>query len=201
MSAQGGAFVQTEVDDRGVGTSGHATAIDCDNTLLRSEDSSLEVVGIGLKDIITVAMPDAVLVADASRAQDVKKAVSALKEKGAKQATEFRKDHRPWGWFETLALGDRFQVKRIVVKPKCKLSLQMHHHRAEHWIVVQGTAIVTKGDETLTLTEDQSTYIPLGTTHRLDNPGVIPLVLIEVQSGSYLGEDDIVRFQDDYNRA
>ena len=91
--------------------------------------------------------------------------------------------------------------KRIVVKPKCKLSLQMHHHRAEHWIVVQGTAIVTKGDETLTLTEDQSTYIPLGTTHRLDNPGVIPLVLIEVQSGSYLGEDDIVRFQDDYNRA
>jgi len=188
------------VDDRGVGTSGHATAIDCDNTLLRSEDSSLEVVGIGLKDIITVAMPDAVLVADASRAQDVKKAVSALKEKGAKQATEFRKDHRPWGWFETLALGDRFRVKRIHVHPGASLSLQSHHHRSEHWVVVQGTAEVTVGDDVKLLTENQSVYIPVGTVHRLANPGKVPIVLIEVQTGVYLGEDDIIRYEDIYAR-
>lgn len=187
-------------DDRGVGTSGHATAIDCENTLLRSEDETLEVVGIGLKDMITVAMPDAVLVADASRAQDVKQAVAALKEKRARQATEFRKDHRPWGWFESLVLGDRFQVKRIHVHPGAALSLQSHHHRSEHWIVVQGTARVTVDDKVTLVTENESVYIPLGATHRLENPGKVPIVLIEVQTGSYLGEDDIIRYEDVYAR-
>lgn len=189
-----------ELDENGVGTSSHATAIDCENTLLRSEDETLEVVGIGLKDVITVAMPDAVLVADASRAQDVKKAVNALKKKGAKQATEFRKDHRPWGWFETLVGGERFQVKRIHVHPGASLSLQSHHHRSEHWVVVQGTAKVTVGDEVKLLTENQSVYIPLGTVHRLENPGKVPIVLIEVQTGIYLGEDDIIRYEDVYAR-
>lgn len=191
---------ETTQDERGVATSDHATAIDCDNTLLRSEDDTLEVVGIGLKDIITVAMPDAVLVADASRAQDVKKAVTALKEKKARQATDFRKDHRPWGWFETLVLGDRFQVKRILVHPGASLSLQSHHHRSEHWVVVQGTAKVTIGDEVKLVTENESVYIPVGTVHRLENPGKVPIILIEVQTGIYLGEDDIIRYEDVYAR-
>ena len=129
---------EAERDARGVATAGPATALDCDDTLLRSEDGGLEVVGIGLKNIIAVAMPDAVLVADASRAQDVKQAVAALKAKRAKQAETFPKDHRPWGWFESLVIGDRFQVKRIVVHPGAALSLQSHHHRSEHWIVVAG---------------------------------------------------------------
>ena len=187
-------------DERGVGTSGNAIAIDCDDTLLRSEDTSLEVVGIGLKDIITVAMPDAVLVADANRAQEVKKAVAALKEKQAKQAETFPKDHRPWGWFESLAIGDRFQVKRIVVHPGAALSLQSHHHRAEHWIVVEGTAKVTIDDREQLVSENQSVYIPLGAVHRMENPGKVPMVLIEVQTGAYLGEDDIIRYEDVYAR-
>jgi len=188
-------------DARGVGLSGHATAIDCDDTLLRSEDAGVELVGIGLKDIITVAMPDAVLVADASRAQDVKKAVEALKAKGAKQATHFPKDHRPWGWFESLVIGDRFQVKRIHVHPGAALSLQSHHHRSEHWIVVEGTAKVTVDDAVKLVTENQSVYIPLGAVHRMENPGKVPMVLIEVQTGSYLGEDDIIRYEDVYARS
>lgn len=187
-------------DARGVVTKGPSTALDCENTLLRSEEDSLELVGIGLKDIITVAMPDAVLVADASRAQDVKQAVAALKEKSAKQATEFARDHRPWGWFESLAIGDRFQVKRIVVKPGAALSLQSHHHRAEHWIVVEGTAEVTIDDKVQMVSENQSVYVPLGAVHRLENPGRVPMVLIEVQTGSYLGEDDITRYEDVYAR-
>ena len=188
-------------DEFGVVASGHATAIDCADTLLRSEDEGLEVVGIGLKNIITVAMPDAVLVADAARAQDVKRAVAALKDKGAKQAESFPKDHRPWGWFETLVLGDRFQVKRIHVHPGAALSLQSHHHRSEHWVVVEGTAKVTvDGEETL-VSENQSAYVPLGAVHRLENPGKLPMVLIEVQTGSYLGEDDIVRYEDVYARG
>lgn len=188
-------------DDRGVVTTGAATAIDCDNSLLRSEDEGLEVVGIGLRDVITVAMPDAVLVADASRAQDVKLAVAALKEKSAKQATEFPMDHRPWGWFESLAVGERFQVKRIHVHPGAALSLQSHHHRSEHWIVVEGTAKVTVDDEVRLVTENQSVYIPLGSVHRMENPGKVPMVLIEVQTGSYLGEDDIIRYEDVYARG
>ena len=185
----------------GVVTGGPATAIDCEDTLLRSEADGLELVGIGLKDTIVVATPDAVLVADSSRAQDVKLAVSSLKEKGAKQATEFPRDHRPWGWFETLALSDRFQVKRIVVKPGAALSLQSHVHRAEHWIVVEGTAKVTVDEKVQLVSENQSVYIPLGAVHRMENPGKVPMVLIEVQTGTYLGEDDIVRYEDVYSRG
>lgn len=187
-------------DADGVATSGAATAIDCTNTLLRSEDDRMEVVGIGLSNIIAVAMPDAVLVADASRAQDVKKAVAALKAKKSKQAESFPKDHRPWGWFESLVIGERFQVKRIVVHPGAALSLQSHHHRSEHWIVVQGTAKVTVDDEVKILSENQSVYIPLGAVHRMENPGKMPMVLIEVQTGSYFGEDDIIRYEDVYAR-
>jgi len=187
-------------DERGVALSGHATALDCDNTLLRSESDGQELVGLGLKDTIVVSMPDAVLVADASRAQDVKDVVAVLKEKGAKQSDTFPRDHRPWGWFETLALSDRFQVKQIVVKPGGILSLQSHMHRAEHWIVVSGTAKVTIGEEQQLVSENQSVYIPLGETHRMENPGKLPMVLIEVQTGAYLGEDDIVRYEDAYSR-
>ncbi len=191
---------ETGPDARGVALSGPATALDCDDTLLRSEDDALEVVGIGLKNIIAVAMPDAVLVADASRAQDVKQAVAALKAKQAKQAESFPKDHRPWGWFESLVIGERFQVKRIVVHPGAALSLQSHHHRSEHWIVVEGTAKVTVDDDVKLVTENQSVYIPLGAVHRMENPGKVPMVLIEVQTGTYLGEDDIIRYEDVYSR-
>lgn len=192
---------EAERDERGVATSGPATSLDCDDTLLRSEDASLEVVGIGLKNIIAVAMPDAVLVADASRAQDVKLAVNALKAKSALQATAFPKDHRPWGWFESLVIGDRFQVKRIVVHPGAALSLQSHHHRSEHWIVVEGTAKVTVDEVEKLVSENQSVYIPLGAVHRMENPGKVPMVLIEVQTGTYLGEDDIIRYEDVYARS
>lgn len=192
---------ETTQDARGVAISGHGTAIDCDNSLLRSEDETLEVVGIGLNNIIVVAMPDAVLVADANRAQDVKLAVAALKAKRAQQATEFPIDHRPWGWSESLVLGRRFQVKRIHVHPGAALSLQSHHHRSEHWIVVAGTAKVTIDHEVKLLTENQSVYIPLGAVHRLENPGKVPMVLVEVQTGAYLGEDDIIRYEDIYARS
>ena len=191
---------ETGPDADGVATSDNATAIDCHDTLLRSESDGLEVVGIGLENIITVAMPDAVLVADKSRAQDVKKAVAALKEKQALQAESFPKDHRPWGWFESLVIGDRFQVKRILVHPGAALSLQSHHHRSEHWIVVEGTAKVTVDEEVKLVTENQSVYIPLGAVHRMENPGKVPMVLIEVQTGTYLGEDDIIRYEDVYAR-
>jgi mannose-1-phosphate guanylyltransferase/mannose-6-phosphate isomerase len=188
-------------DASGVALAGAATAIDCQDTLLRSEDEGLEIVGIGLKDIVAVAMADAVLVADRSRAQEVGRAVAALKARGARQASAFPRDHRPWGWFESLVMGDRFQVKRIVVKPGAALSLQSHHHRAEHWIVVQGTAKVTIGEEVRLVSENQSVYVPLGAVHRMENPGKLPMVLIEVQTGSYLGEDDIVRYEDVYARS
>ncbi|MFW8637101.1 mannose-1-phosphate guanylyltransferase/mannose-6-phosphate isomerase [Cribrihabitans pelagius] len=188
-------------DGDGVALSGNATAIDCTGSLLRSEDDNLALVGIGLENIIAVAMPDAVLVADASRAQDVKQAVAALKAKGARQATALPKDHRPWGWFESLAVGGRFQVKRIHVHPGAALSLQSHHHRSEHWIVVEGTAKVTVDDAVKLVTENQSVYIPLGAVHRMENPGKLPMVLIEVQTGAYLGEDDIIRYEDVYARG
>ncbi|WP_225026157.1 mannose-1-phosphate guanylyltransferase/mannose-6-phosphate isomerase [Xinfangfangia pollutisoli] len=188
-------------DAQGTVTTGEALSIGCEDSLLRSESPGVELVGIGLKNVFAVATPDAVLVADMSRAQDVKKAVDALKAKGAKQATQFAKDHRPWGWFETLALGSRFQVKRIVVHPGAALSLQSHHHRSEHWIVVQGTAKVTINDEVKLVTENQSVYVPLGAVHRMENPGKLPMVLIEVQTGAYLGEDDIIRYEDVYARG
>lgn len=192
-------------DATGVALSDHATAIDCRDTLLRSEGweggSAVELVGIGLDGIIAVAMPDAVLVVTRDRAQDVKKAVEQLKARKARQATIFPRDFRPWGWFESLAMGDRFQVKRIHVAPGAALSLQSHVHRAEHWIVVQGTARVTVDDDIRLMTENQSVYIPLGAVHRLENPGKLPLTLIEVQTGAYLGEDDIIRYEDIYARG
>ncbi|WP_371223635.1 mannose-1-phosphate guanylyltransferase/mannose-6-phosphate isomerase [Roseovarius sp. 2305UL8-3] len=188
-------------DTQGVATSGNATALDCQNTLLRSEADQLSLVGIGLEDVVAVAMPDAVLVAHASQAQRVKEAVAELKAKSAPQATEFPKDHRPWGWFESLAIGDRFQVKRIHVHPGAALSLQSHHHRSEHWIVVQGTAKVTIDGTEQLVSENQSVYIPLAAVHRMENPGKVPMVLIEVQTGSYLGEDDITRYEDVYARS
>ena len=192
---------ESERDASGVALSGPATAIDCSNTLLRSEDDGLEIVGIGLKNIIAVAMPDAVLVVDVSRAQDVRKAVDALVAKRAHQAEAFPLDHRPWGWFESLVIGQRFQVKRIVVHPGAALSLQSHHHRSEHWIVVEGTAKVTVDEDVHLVTENQSVYIPLGAVHRMENPGKVPMVLIEVQTGTYLGEDDIIRYADVYARS
>lgn len=187
-------------DDAGVAISGPATAIDCEDTLLRAEDDAQEIVGIGLKNIVAVAMPDAVLLADKTRAQDVKLAVQSLKAKGASQATQLPRDYRPWGWYESLVVGARFQVKRIVVNPGAALSLQSHHHRSEHWIVVEGTAKVTVDDEVRLISENQSIYIPLGAVHRMENPGKVPMVLIEVQTGIYLGEDDIVRYEDVYAR-
>lgn len=192
---------EADADENGVVSSGDATAIDCSNSLLRSDSERLEVVGIGLENMMVVAMNDAVLVADMSRAQDVKKAVDFLKAKGAAQATMFPKDHRPWGWFESLVVGNRFQVKRIHVHPGAALSLQSHFHRSEHWIVVEGTARVTVDNEVKLVTENQSVYIPLGAVHRMENPGKVPMVLIEVQTGSYVGEDDIIRYEDVYARG
>ncbi|MDA8803332.1 mannose-1-phosphate guanylyltransferase/mannose-6-phosphate isomerase [Amylibacter sp.] len=185
----------------GVKTSKNATAIDCENSLIRSEDGSIEVVGIGLKNIITVAMKDAVLVADMSKSQDVKKAVGILKEKKVSQATQFPKDHRPWGWFESLTINEKFQVKKIHVHPGASLSLQSHKYRAEHWIVVSGVAEVTIDEEVKLISENQSVYIPLGAIHRMRNPGEKPMKLIEVQTGTYFGEDDIIRYDDIYSRT
>ena len=192
---------EMEHDTDGNALRGDVTAIGCSHSLLRSEEPGLEVVGIGLENALVVATRDAVLVADRGRAQEVKQAVSALRTRSAPQAEAFPWDHRPWGRFETLALGSRFQVKRIVVKPGGMLSLQSHHHRSEHWIVVEGTARVTIGEEVRLVTENQSVYIPLGEVHRMENPGKVPMVLIEVQTGSYLGEDDIIRYEDVYDRG
>ena len=178
---------------------GDAIVSDSRNTLVHATSRLVSVVG--LDDVIVVETADAVLVADRQRSQDVKKIVARL---GAEQRGEHalhRKVHRPWGWYDSIDSGPRHQVKRILVKPGASLSLQMHHHRAEHWIVVSGTAEVTNGDQIIMLTENQSTYIPLGQKHRLRNPGKLPLEIIEVQSGSYLGEDDIVRFEDTYGRV
>ena len=188
-------------DGAGVVAQGAVTAIDCRDTLMRSEAPGLQLVGIGLDNLVAVAMPDAVLIADKSRAQDVKLAVERLKAQDIPQAETFPLDHRPWGWFERLVAGERFQVKRIVVRPGASLSLQSHHHRAEHWIVVEGTARVTIDETVRLVTENQSVYIPVGAVHRLENPGKLPVVLIEVQTGTYLGEDDIIRYQDIYARS
>jgi mannose-1-phosphate guanylyltransferase/mannose-6-phosphate isomerase len=188
-------------DADGVVTTDGATAINCRNTLLRSEDPNQELVGIGLEDIVAIAMPDAVLVAHRDQTQQVKQAVAILKAKGSSQAETLPRDYRPWGWFESLVVGDRFQVKRIVVHPGAALSLQSHHHRAEHWIVVEGTAQVTVDDTVKLVSENQSIYVPLGAVHRMENPGKVPMVLIEVQTGSYLGEDDIIRYEDVYARG
>ena len=169
------------------------------NSYIRSEGPL--IAAIGVEDMVIVATKDAVLVSRHDAAQDVKKIVEQLEASGRDQHIFHTVVHRPWGSYECIDSGARFQVKRIVVKPGAKLSLQMHHHRAEHWVVVSGTALVTCGDRQLLVQENESTYIPLGTTHRLENPGKVPLHLIEVQSGAYLGEDDIVRFEDNYGRA
>jgi len=185
-------------DDAGNASRGDAIIADSRNTLVHA--TSRLVSAVGLDNIVVVETPDAVLVADRSKSQDVKKIVSRLTDSQRDEHNLHRKVHRPWGWYDSIDMGERFQVKRIMVKPGASLSLQMHHHRAEHWIVVSGTAEVVNGDKTILLTENQSTYIPLGQVHRLSNPGKVPLEIIEVQSGSYLGEDDIVRYQDTYGR-
>lgn len=186
-------------DEAGNVTKGEVLLEDTESSLVFSH--SRLVATVGVRDLVVVETPDAIMVADKQRAQDVKKIVNRIKAEGKTLASSHRKVYRPWGWYDSIDMGGRFQVKRIVVNPGAKLSLQMHHHRAEHWIVVSGTAEVTNGDKVLLLSENQSTYIPLGTTHRLANPGKMPLEIIEVQSGSYLGEDDIVRFEDTYGRT
>ncbi|MCK7598755.1 mannose-1-phosphate guanylyltransferase/mannose-6-phosphate isomerase [Microbulbifer sp. CAU 1566] len=177
---------------------GDVLAEDASGCLVHGGDRLVGILGV--KDLVVVDTDDALMVADKSRVQEVKKLVQRLKQSARSEAENHRKVFRPWGYYDSIDAGPRFQVKRIVVKPGCQLSLQMHHHRAEHWIVVRGTAMVTRGDDQLLLTENESTFIPLGVVHRLENPGSIPLELIEVQSGSYLGEDDIVRFEDQYGR-
>lgn len=193
---------QESTCDSGVVAAGeNALAIDCSETLLRSDHRDVQLVGIGLERVIAIATGDAVLVASMDRAQDVRHAVDVLNAKGRPQASEFRRCYRPWGWYETLANGHRFQVKQILVRPGGVLSLQSHYHRAEHWVVVAGAALVTIGNEQKLLAENESIYVPLGAVHRLENPGKLDLRLIEVQSGAYLGEDDIIRHEDVYARA
>lgn len=178
---------------------GDTLTTDTTNTLIHA--SSRLVSTVGVSNLVIIETPDAVLVADRNQSQHVKKIVQQLEQQKREEHTLHRKVHRPWGWYDSIDESERFKVKRIQVKPKATLSLQMHHHRAEHWIVVKGTAEVTCGEKVVILTENQSTYIPLGEVHRLANPGTIPLEIIEVQSGSYLGEDDIVRFDDVYGRT
>ena len=186
-------------DQNGNVTSGDVLLANSKNSLV-SANSRL-VSAVGVENLIIVETADAVLVADRKNSQDVKSIVSQLEAQGREEKSLHRKVSRPWGWYDSVDEGERFKVKRIQVKPGASLSLQMHHHRAEHWIVVKGVAEITNGDQVITLTENQSTYIPQGQIHRLANPGKTPLEIIEVQSGSYLGEDDIVRFEDTYGRS
>jgi mannose-1-phosphate guanylyltransferase / mannose-6-phosphate isomerase len=185
-------------DASGNVVSGDVLIEDAKNNLLRAEEGLLAVLGV--ENLVVVVTPDAVMVTRRDRAQDIKRLVARLEKAGRSELKSHPLVHRPWGTYRSIHAGNRVQVKHIMVKPGAKLSLQKHHHRAEHWVVVQGTAKVTRGTEETVLYEDQSTYIPLGTAHRLENPGKIPLHLIEVQSGSYLGEDDIVRLEDTYGR-
>jgi mannose-1-phosphate guanylyltransferase/mannose-6-phosphate isomerase len=186
-------------DAQGNASVGDAIVKDSSNTLVHASSRLVSLVGV--HDLVVVETADAVMVASRERSQDVKLIVNQLGAEQRGEQTLHRKVHRPWGWYDSIDTGRRHQVKRILVKPGASLSLQMHHHRAEHWIVVSGTAEVTVGDKVVLLAENQSTYIPLGQTHRLANPGKVPLEIIEVQSGSYLGEDDIVRFEDTYGRS
>lgn len=186
-------------DGAGNASTGDVLTTESHNTLVVATSRLVSLVGV--RDLIVIETPDAVLVTEQSRSQDVKTIVDQLHAQGRDEHTLHRKVHRPWGWYDSIDEGGRFKVKRILVNPKASLSLQKHHHRAEHWIVVKGTAEITNGDKVMILTENQSTYIPLGEVHRLANPGFIPLEIIEVQSGSYLGEDDIVRFEDHYGRS
>jgi mannose-1-phosphate guanylyltransferase / mannose-6-phosphate isomerase len=188
-----------EKDDKGNATLGDAMLTDSQGSLVHASHRLVSLVGV--KDLVVVETTDAVLVADRRRSQDVKQVVAALVASGRGEGKLHRKVHRPWGWYDSIDAGARFQVKRIQVKPGAALSLQMHHHRAEHWVVVAGTAEVTVDDRVMTLSENQGVFIPLGAKHRLANPGKMALEIIEVQSGSYLGEDDIVRFEDVYGRG
>lgn len=186
-------------DAQGNAHAGDVLSHDSHNTLVHATGRLVSLVGV--QNLVVIETADAVLIADQSRSQDVKHIVNALAEQKREEQALHRKVHRPWGWYDSIDEGGRFKVKRIQVNPKASLSLQKHHHRAEHWIVVKGTAEITNGDKVILLSENQSTYIPLGEVHRLANPGTIPLEIIEVQSGSYLGEDDIVRFEDNYGRS
>ena len=186
-------------DEHGNAHVGDVLCTQSQNTLVHATSRLVSLVGVS--NLVVIETPDAVLVADKACSQDVKQIVNALNQQKRQELTLHRKVHRPWGWYDSVDEGSRFKVKRILVNPKASLSLQKHHHRAEHWVVVSGTAEITNGDKVLLLTENQSTYIPLGEVHRLVNPGSIPLEIIEVQSGSYLGEDDIVRFEDTYGRT
>ena len=193
------AFYQAEQgDDSGNVCHGDIMTQDAENCYFNAQHRLLTAIGV--RDLVVVETSDAVLVAPRERVQDVKGIVGRLRSAQRAECRQHPLVYRPWGSYETLVMGERFQVKRIIVNPGAELSLQMHHHRAEHWVVVSGTAEVTNGDNVRMFTENQSTYIPVGTKHRLKNPGVIPLVLIEIQSGAYLGEDDIVRFADVYGR-
>jgi mannose-1-phosphate guanylyltransferase/mannose-6-phosphate isomerase len=186
-------------DESGNRINGQGLAIQANNTYINAPHRP--VIALGTSDLVVIDTPDAVLVASVDKVEQVRDVVASLKKTGQSQAVTHRKVARPWGWYDSIDMGERFQVKRISVKPRASLSLQMHHHRAEHWIVVKGTAKVTNGDQVFLLEENQSTYIPIGAKHRLENPGITDLEMIEVQSGSYLGEDDIVRFEDTYGRS
>ena len=188
-----------EKDDAGNAVTGDAIVVDATNSLVRTDDKLVAL--LGLNDVVVISTKDATLVAHRDRAQDAKLIASDLKEAGRPEWELHREVHRPWGKYDSVDQGERYQVKRITVKPGAKLSVQMHHHRAEHWVVVSGTARVTRGEEEFLLSENQSTYIPVGVVHALQNPGQVPLEIIEIQSGSYLGEDDIVRFEDRYGRV
>jgi mannose-1-phosphate guanylyltransferase/mannose-1-phosphate guanylyltransferase/mannose-6-phosphate isomerase len=189
----------TDKDESGNAISGDVLTVDTKNSFIFSEHKLVTVIGVS--DLIVVETKDAVMISAKDRVQDVKEIVNQLKKQGRAEAESHRKVYRPWGHYDSVDSGERHQTKRLVVKPGAKLSVQKHHHRAEHWVVVKGTALVTKGDQTVLITENESTFIPLGTVHSLENPGVIPLEIVEVQSGSYLGEDDIVRFGDHYGRS
>ncbi len=193
-------WLESDKDKNGVATKGSVSMHNCEDSLLRSEDDKMHMVGIGLKNIVAVAMRDAVLVTDMSNSQSVSDSVALMRKEDIYQADEFPRAARPWGWYETLTKHSRFRVKSIVVKPGQKLSLQSHVHRAEHWIVVEGTAKVTINDEVKMVTENESVFIPLGAKHRMENPGKMDMHLVEVQTGSYLEEDDIIRYEDIYDR-
>ncbi len=188
-------------DQSGVAASGEVLAINCRDSLLRSDDPSMQMLAIGLENVVAVAMRDAVLVADRSAIDQIPAALDRLKLQRKIHANEYPRYHRPWGWYESLIVSDRFQVKRIMVKPTGVLSLQSHVHRSEHWIVVSGTAEVTVNEQVTLVPENGSVYIPLGAVHRMANPGKVPMYLIEVQTGTYLGEDDIKRYEDVYDRC
>jgi mannose-1-phosphate guanylyltransferase len=189
----------SQQDDNGNTVIGDAKLLASENSYVRSEDKL--VAAIGVNDLVIVSTKDAVLVASKNAAQDVKQITQELMNEARSEWLFHREVYRPWGKYDTVDAGERYQVKRITVNPGAKLSVQLHHHRAEHWVVVSGSAKVTNGDNTFLLAENESTYIPIGVTHALENPGKIPLEIIEVQSGSYLGEDDIVRIADNYGRS